>query len=136
LERYIPIPVHISDMVANDATHARASARRTGADSRAARSEDVHVRSYAHEWAYDVSVEIATPDGDVAFAADYYLQPGDAESELDALPPGEYEIRATLDNDTRRTATCQVGPSPARTAVIEVGNGVLSLTEGLPSRSD
>jgi hypothetical protein len=103
-------------------------------DHTAARSEDLHVRSYAHEWAHDVTVEVLTPDGDVAFEADYYLLPGDAESEVDALPAGEYEVRATLDNDARETATCRIGPEPDRTAVVEFGNGVLSLTEGLPTR--
>lgn len=124
-------------MVQNRTTRARTAGRhaRDGPDSRvAARTEDLHLRSYAHEWAYDVAVEVRTPDGDVAFAAEYYLQPGDAESEIDALPPGEYEIRATLDNDRRETATCRIGPEPDRTAVLEVGNGVLSLTEGLPTR--
>jgi hypothetical protein len=70
----------------------------------------------------------------VAFEADYHLQPGDADSEVDALPAGTYEIRATLDNETRKTATCRIGSDPDRTAVIEVGNGVLSVTEGLPTR--
>jgi len=123
-------------MAPNQTTRARSAGRRArdAPDNQAVRSEDLHVRSYAHEWAYDVAVEIVTPDGDVAFAADYYLQPGDADSEVDALPPGEYEIRATLDNDRRETATCRIGPEPDRTAVIEVGNGVLSLTEGLPTR--
>jgi hypothetical protein len=120
-------------MVPNQATRVRASARHA-ADSRTAQTEDLHVRSYAHEWAYDVAVEVSTLDGDVVFDADYYLQPGDAESELDALPPGKYEIRATLDNETRETAQCRIGDAPEQTAVIEVGNGVLSLTEGLPSR--
>ena len=97
-------------------------------------SEALHVRSYAHERAHSLAVEAVTPDGEVAFETDYYLQPGDAESEVDALPAGEYEIRATLDGDKRETATCRIGAAPSRTAVIEVGNGVLSLTEGLPTR--
>lgn len=122
-------------MVPDQVTRARTTGRRVRDapdDRTAARSEDLHLRSYAHESAYDVAVEVITPDGDVAFEADYYLRPGDAESEVDALPAGEYEIRATLDNDRRETATCQIGADPDRTAVIEVGNGVLSLTQGLP----
>ncbi len=123
-------------MVPNQATRARTAGRRArdASDARTARSEDLHVRSYAHEWAYDVTVEVFTPDGDVAFEADYYLQPGDVESEVDALPAGEYEVRATLDDDDRRTLRCRIGSSPDRTVVVEVGNGVLSLTEGLPTR--
>ena len=121
-------------MVPDQTTRARSVGQHPATDGQTARSEDLHVRSYAHEWAYDVTVKIATPDGDVVFDTDYYLQPGDAESELDALPPGEYEIQATLDNETHETAQCHIGPSPHRTAVIEVGNGVLSVTEGLPTR--
>jgi hypothetical protein len=123
-------------MVPDQTTRARTAGRRApdASDSHAARSEDLHVRSYAHEWAYDVAVEVLTPDGDVAFEADYYLQPGDADSEVDELPPGEYEVRATLDNDKEATARCRIGPEPGRTAVIEVGNGLVSLTEGLPTR--
>ena len=108
---------------------------RNAADSRTeARSEALHVRSYAHERAHTVVVEAVTPDGDVAFETEYYLHPGDAESEVDALPTGRYEVRATLDGDKRETAICRIGADPGRTAVIEVGNGVLSLTEGLPTR--
>ena len=125
-------------MAPDQTPRARTAGHRThdAPDSHAttARSEDLHVRSYAHEWAYDVAVEVVDDAGNVAFEADYYLQPGDAESEVDELPPGEYEIRATLDNGTRKTATCRIGSDPGRTAVIEVGNGVLSVTEGLPTR--
>ena len=121
-------------MAPEQTTRARTAGRRARDSRPTARSEDLHLRSYAHEWAYDVAVEVVAPDGDVAFAADYHLQPGDTESEVDTLPPGEYEIRATLDNDTRETAACRIGTDPDRTAVIEVGNGVLSVTEGLPTR--
>jgi hypothetical protein len=124
-------------MAPNQTTRARSAGRRARdtLDSRpAARSEDLHVRSYAHEWSYDLHVAVVDADGHVAFEADYYLQPGDVESEMDELPPGEYEVRATLDNETRTTGRCRIGTAPDRTAVIEVGNGVLSLTEGLPTR--
>lgn len=124
-------------MLPDQTTHTRTVRNAAGdaSDGRTTpRSEDLHLRSYAHEWAYDVAVEVRTLDGDVVFEADYYLRPGDAESELDTLPAGEYEVRATLDNDRRETVRCRIGDAPEQTAVIEVGNGVLSLTEGLPSR--
>lgn len=125
------VPTYGWYMVSDQTTRARTAGRHART---AARSEDLHLRSYAHEWAYDVAIEVVTPDGDLAFAADYYLRPGDTESEVDALPAGKYEIRATLDNGTRKTAACRIGSDPDRTAVIEVGNGVLSLTEGLPTQ--
>lgn len=123
-------------MAPDQTTRARTAGRSTrdAADGRTARSEDLHVRSYAHEWAYDLQVTVVAPDGEVAFEADYYLQPGDVESEIDELPPGEYEVRATLDNETHTTGRCRIGTAPDRTAVIEVGNGLVSLTEGLPTQ--
>ncbi|MGQ4554663.1 hypothetical protein [Halobellus sp. GM3] len=100
----------------------------------AVQSEDLHVRSYAHRCAYDLFVELVDSDGEVVFEKRYYLQPGSSESETDAVPPGEYEIRAVLDNDSQKQRRCQIGPGPTETAVIELGNGVLSLTEGLRVR--
>lgn len=46
------------------------------------------------------------------------------------LRDGVYEIQATLDNGHREVLHYRVDASPAHTAVIEVGNGVISLTEG------
>ena len=116
-------------------TYAQAGERRCDdPDDRASRTEDVHVRSYAHTQAYDIELEIVTPDDEVIFNAECYLQPGDVKRELDALAPGKYEVRVTLDDERRETVQCRIGPTPKRTAVIEVGNGVLSLTQGLPTR--
>ncbi|MFC6871910.1 hypothetical protein [Halobellus marinus] len=106
----------------------------TGARTVHVHSEDLHIRSYAHREAYDLRLEVATLDGDTVFQDSYYLQPGATESELDAVPAGEYEIRATLDRQRTETLRCRLGPEPDRTVLIEVGNGILSLTEGLRAR--
>ena len=94
-------------------------------------SEDLHVRNYDHRWGYDLAVEVVEPDGTTVFEERYYLQPGQVESELGVLEEGEYELRATLDNLQEASRTCRVDAAPEHTAVIEVGNGALSLTEGL-----
>lgn len=94
-------------------------------------SEDLHVRNYDHRWGYDLTVEVREPDGTMVFEKRYYLQPGQVESELGVLAEGEYEFRATLDNLQEEQLRCRVDPAPEHTAVIEVGNGALSLTEGL-----
>ncbi|MFD1597836.1 hypothetical protein [Halobellus rarus] len=109
---------------ANDPTATR--------DSEAsARSEDVHVRSYAHQMGYDLEIELVDSDGSVAFRDRYYLQPGETEGEVDAVPDGEYEVRAVLDGDRETDRRCRIGSDPEETVVVEVGNGILSLTEGL-----
>lgn len=97
------------------------------------RSEDLLVRSYDHQWAYDVEIEVVADDGDTAFRERYHLLPGHTESETGVLPDGEYEVRVTLDNGDRHRLDCRIDSAPEHTAVVEVGNGALSLVEGLYS---
>lgn len=94
-------------------------------------TEQLHLRSHDHRWAYDIDVVVRRVDGERAFERRYYLQPGETISEPDVLPPGEYRLTVTLDNDHSEELRCHVDASPGHTAVVEVGNGVLSVTEGL-----
>lgn len=94
-------------------------------------SEQVHIRNHDHQLGYDLNLEIVDATGGVVFENRYYLQPGLIESELDVLPPGEYEIRATLDNHQAETLQCRIDTDPEHSLVVEMGNGVLSLTQGL-----
>lgn len=94
-------------------------------------SEQVHIRNHDHQIGYDLNLEIVNAAGEAVFEHRYYLQPGQIESELDALPPGEYEVRATLDNLQQETLQSRIDAAPEHTLVIEMGNGVLSLTQGI-----
>lgn len=96
-----------------------------------ASTEEIHVRSYDHDRAYDLRLEIRVPGGEVVYSDRYYLQPGASESETDVVSPGAYRVEAVLDNDDRRSRRCRIGSAADHTAVVEVGNGVLSLTEGV-----
>ena len=95
------------------------------------RSEALHIRSYDHQWSYDLDVEIVTNDGEMVFQERYYLLPGHTESEFSTIPSGDYQLRVTLDNRHEETLECRIDSAPDHTAVIEVGNGALALTEGL-----
>jgi hypothetical protein len=117
-----------------NAAEARAGSRATPTstgDGETAAAEEIHIRSYDHDRAYDLRLEVRVPGGDVAYADRYYLQPGASESEIDIVAPGGYRVEAVLDNDDRRSRRCRIGSAADHTAVVEVGNGVLSLTEGL-----
>lgn len=94
-------------------------------------TESFHLRSYDHRRGYDLEVEVESLNGEAGFERRYYLQPGQTVSELDAVPSGAYEVRATMDNCVRRHLACRIDSAPEHTVVIEVGNGALSLTEGL-----
>jgi hypothetical protein len=94
-------------------------------------TEDIHVRSHDHRWAYDLDIDVQRADGKSVFEKRYYVTPGETVGEVDILPPGEYDITVTVDNDHTAERRCRIDASAAHTAVVEVGNGVLSLTEGL-----
>lgn len=98
---------------------------------RAPLTEDLLVRSYDHRRAYDVDVEIRHEDGSLAFHERYYLQPGATVSVTDRLPGGCYQVRVTLDNRQERVLLSRIDDAPEHTAVVEVGNGAVSLTDGL-----
>ncbi|MFB6149776.1 MAG: hypothetical protein ABEJ48_08935 [Halobacteriales archaeon] len=96
-------------------------------------SEEILIRSYDHRWAYDLEIEAIDQTDRSRFRKRYYLQPGQIEGERDVLPAGEYELRITLDNTHHKTVDCRIGSSPADTVVIEIGNGTMSITQGLYS---
>jgi len=94
---------------------------------------EILLRNYDQQWGYELELEMIKAAGDSVFEKQYYLPPGHVASELEAVPAGEYEVRATLDNQKDETMECAIDADPRQTLVIEVGNGVLSLTQGLHS---
>ena len=92
--------------------------------------EQLYLRSYDHKWAYDLDIEITDGSGTVVFENRYYLQPGHSRSQTDVLPAGTYDVTVTLDNTLQRSLRCRIDDSIKNTAVIEVGNGSVSLTTG------
>ncbi len=94
-------------------------------------TEDVHLRNYDPFCEYDLTMTVTDERGDLVFRRRYYFQPGEVESERDLLEPGTYEVTVELDNRRRETATCRVGPDPEQTVHVELGNGTVSVTEGL-----
>lgn len=101
------------------------------ADRRIARrSEELHLRNFDVSREHTLTVRVSDDDG-LVFANRYYLTPGKTVSELGRISPGEYEVRVELDGRRQQTATCEIGETPSKTALVEVGNGTVSLTEGL-----
>lgn len=93
-------------------------------------SENLFIRNYDPYEAYDLTVAVSDAEGSV-FEERYFFQPGQIETVRGVLVPGEYEVTVELDNRRRKTATCRVGHSPHQTIHVEMGNGIVSLTEGL-----
>lgn len=90
----------------------------------------VHVRNYDHADGHSVHVTVVDPDGRVHLTERCYLSPGQSRRLTGGLDPGEYRIDVRVDGVDRATAECRIDGSPAWTAVVELGNGVVSVTEG------
>jgi hypothetical protein len=95
----------------------------------APRSEEIHIRNFDVRRSYDLTVRIYD-SGDLAFASRYHLTPGKTESEAGRLQPGEYEVVVELDGRRQARERCRIDATPDRTALVELGNGTVSITQG------
>lgn len=93
------------------------------------RGEDLHVRNFDVERRYTLRIEVR--DDETVLEREYRLGPGERRSETDRLAPGTYTVVASLDGDRRRVARCTIDDRPSNAALIEVGNGTVSVTDGL-----
>lgn len=97
---------------------------------RDAASEDIHLRNYDMEQSHRVWINVVA-DGEQLLETTRRLRPGGVRSIEDTLPPGEYDIEVGIDGLRREVERCRVGDAPERTVVVEMGNGIVSITEGL-----
>lgn len=96
------------------------------------RSEEIHIRNFDTRRTHSLTIKVRDSQG-LVFANRYQLTPGKTASELGQVPPGEYEIHVKLDGRRRQTARCEVDGTLDKTVLVEVGNGTVSVTEGLYS---
>ena len=106
------------------------AAMRSGRTVRGVESEDVHFRNYDARETHHIGLRVVGEDRTVERT--YRLGPGTAESETDLLPPGEYDVEVELDGLRRWAGHCRVGDGPEHTVLIEVGNGLVSITSERP----
>lgn len=94
-------------------------------------SADLFVRNYDVEHTYRIRVLVDSLEGSESHESVHTLRPGQAVGEFEVVDPGQYRVRVELDGQRRGFERCRIGASPSETALIEVGNGVVSVDEGL-----
>lgn len=94
--------------------------------------ETIVVRNY-DATSSSVRVTFTNADEDVVFSRTYALAPGEVVSTPTRLHRGVYHVVACQESadGARDGADCLIGSALAETAVVEVGNGIVSVTEGL-----
>ncbi len=89
------------------------------------------VRNYDGSEAHEVTVTFLDPDGDQAFARTIAVAPLETVAVETRLERAVYRVRARVDSDETGSAECLVGSGPDETALVETGNGTVSVAEGL-----
>lgn len=89
--------------------------------------EDVHVRNH-DDAEHELWVHVVDADGELVFERSYRLAGHACASELDALPPGEYEVEVELDGLRRWTDSCEIADATTGGILVETGNGTVSIT--------
>jgi hypothetical protein len=94
------------------------------------RVPDCIVRNHDADREYDLTVRVSDGDETVLERA-VVVEPGGTVAWTDAVPPGRYEVRAEVTAGPDAGGECAVDASAEGTALVEVGNWHVSVTEGL-----
>jgi len=100
-------------------------------ERRVVSDETLVVRNYDGNDAHEVDVTFLDADGDVAVSRTLTVAPLETIAIETRLKRGVYLVRARLDTGETDSAECLVGSGPTETALVETGNGAVSVAEGL-----
>jgi hypothetical protein len=92
--------------------------------------ETIVLRSYDGSRTRTATVRLLAGD-DTVFERTYRLPPLSVVSVHLRLDRGVYRVDARLDADHADSAECLLGSAPTETAFVEVGNGLVSVAEGV-----
>jgi hypothetical protein len=107
--------------------------------------EQLCLRNYDENRRCRLTLSLSRSAPRSGYEATYELEPGDVVTELEIVPPGRYEVcvegafypiegEAGYGDDATEDverASCNVGDRPPQTLLVECGNGVVSVSEGL-----
>jgi|APHM01.1.fsa_nt_gi hypothetical protein len=94
-------------------------------------SEECLVLRNYHNDTHVLTVRFRDADDETVFHRRYPLTGGVAVSVAARLERGVYRITARLDDGPTATSDCLVGSGPDETALVEIGNGIMSVAEGV-----
>jgi hypothetical protein len=94
------------------------------------RREQLHLRNHDIVEGYDIDIRLQSEEGS-SFNRQIYLQPGAVRCLGDLVPAGNWQVSVSLDGKSDETAWCALGPTIGHTAVIECGNGVVTVGQRL-----
>ncbi|WP_299264427.1 hypothetical protein [Halorientalis sp.] len=93
--------------------------------------ETIVLRNYDAETTHEVTVELHDADDEIAFQQTYTLGPQMVTSIETRLPRAVYRVDVQADDTDSSSTDCLVGSGPSETALVEVGNGLVNVAEGV-----
>lgn len=94
-------------------------------------TEFLVLRNYDWEQTYEIEVTLTGTDGRTIEPGPMELGPGQVLSVLEAFPEGSYRAYASIPGD-EDTVDGFFGSDPGKFALVEVGNGIVSITADWP----
>ena len=89
------------------------------------------IRNYDDSEGHELVVRFRDADDELAFERTYDIGPAEVVRTQTRLPRGVYGVTVRRADGAAATRECLIGSGPAETAVVETGNGVLRLVEGV-----
>lgn len=99
-------------------------------DERLVNDECLIVRNHDGLDSYTVEVRFVTPDDTVVYEREFDVGPLETIVVEGRLSRAVYRVDARLEDGQRATAECLLGSGPHETALVEMGNGIVSVVEG------
>ena len=99
--------------------------------SRVVDNEGLVLRNYDSDDGHRVLVRFIDSNGSPAFDRTVSVAPRETVSVDTGLDRAVYRVEARLENGATTSAACLVGGSPGECAMVETGNGRVSVVEGV-----
>ncbi len=96
-----------------------------------ARCSELVLRNYDHGRAYRVTVEVRAAETGGTTTETHRLGPGEIRCPADVAPRGATRVTARLASGANDAVDGTLGDRPDQTALVEVGNGAVSVSRGL-----
>lgn len=89
------------------------------------------VRNYDGKTSHEVTVRFLDATDSIAFRTTHTLSPLGAITVSERIDRAVYRVEVAVDATQTGTAECLIGNHPTETALVEIGNGLLSISEGI-----
>lgn len=91
--------------------------------------ESLFVRNYDGDEAHEIQVSFVTHHGDPAFERTLSVAPAETVSVRTRLERAVYRVEVSLESGASDSAECLIGSDPGECAMVETGNGTISVVE-------